>query len=401
MEKHVQTQSEFSQTKDLSSFLMAGFECTFAQVNQTTGKRFDLLAASKHDTLCSQDYKMIRAEGMQTVREGLAWSQIDKGNGVYDFSRFKPMMKTAQKEGIQQIWDLCHFDYPSYLDAFSPEFVSSFAAYAKEAVRQIRKTQTGVLHIVPINEISFFAWMCQNGKWAPFAKGRGTEFKKQLVRASVAAMDAMWEVDPDIKFIHTDPYMHRAPLRKKNEREQKFCDRFNSQVRFHSWDMITGKRNPELGGDPKYMSYVGVSYYFYNQQFVKIDLDGHRGFRSLSLQHPQRLPLTYIVDELYERYQVPIIITETGSYRSRRDAWWNYILNEATLCLNAKKPLLGLCAYPTLDILRGAGFIVPQSGLWDFDQAKKSFERIPYEPALESIRAFRSDLLNFSQTQSS
>ncbi len=373
-------------TNQFSSFLWAGFECTYALAEKN--RRFDLLHASKHDEYCHQDYQLIREQGITTVREGLSWHQIDEGNNIYNFSRFEPMMSKAKEEGIQQIWDLNHFDFPSDIDAFSKDFFTRYAEYAKRCIDIIRKYQSGTVYIIPMNEPSFYAWMCDNGLWSPYQKGKGTEFKQQLIGAAIAAMDAIWSVDSDVKFIHTDPYMYRQPLHVKSIEEKKFCDDFNENVKFHSWDMLTGKKNPELGGDPKYLNFLGINYYFYNQQFVGFTKDKQFIFRSISLQHKKRLSLEKILKEIYDRYHSPLIITETGSYRNRRSGWWSYILGEVKKVLESDFPLYGVCAYPTLDIVKGAGFIVPKSGLWDFDQTDPSCQRIAHEEALQLLRNF-------------
>lgn len=362
-----------------NSFVMAGFECTYALAENY--KRFDLLKASKHDEKCREDYQLLIERGIFTVREGLSWHQIDRGDGIYDFTRFEPMMQAGRDLGIQQIWDLSHFDFPAAVDPFSDEFTRRYGEYAKRAISLIRKYQTGTLYICPMNEASFFAWMCDRGLWAPYKTGQGTEFKKQLIKAAIAAMDAIWEVDSDVQFIHIDPYMYRRPLRKKNVIEQEFCRDFNENVKYFSWDLIAGKVHPELGGDPKYLNIVGINYYFYNQQQVGINPDNRDDFkfRTISLKNPLRLSLQTILEEVHERYGVSIIVSETGSYRDRRPAWWQYILEEIDKALTAGVPLFGVCSYPTLDIKKGAGFIIPKSGLWDFDQKDPQFTRIPHE----------------------
>jgi hypothetical protein len=81
-------------------------------------------------------------------------------------------------------------------------------------------------------------------------------------------------------------------------------------------------------------------------------------------------------------------LCETGSYRDRRPAWWKYILEEVNTALKMKMPLYGVCAYPTLDIYQGAGFIIPKSGLFDFDQKVKDYRRIPHTETWKIIERF-------------
>jgi beta-glucosidase/6-phospho-beta-glucosidase/beta-galactosidase len=377
-----------NQLPTFTSFLMAGFECTYAKAEE--GRRFDLLKASRHDQQCRQDYQLIKERGIFTVREGLAWSQIDKGQGDYDFSRFEPLMKIGAQEGIQQIWDLNHFDFPDHLDPFSPSFSQAYGEYGKRALEVVRKYQKGTLYFVPVCEPSFFSWMCDRGLWAPYAKGKGTEFKKSLIKAAITAMKAIWEEDKDVHFIHVDPYMIRQPLRKTRADEVAFCEEFNETVRLDAWNMICGRSYPELGGEPQYLDIIGINYYLHNQQFVGFGKNGKDNliFRTVPLGSPKRIPLSEILKDMHERYGRPMVMTETGSYRDRRPKWWNYILKEIDTAKEMKLPLYGVCAYPTLDILYGAGFILPKSGLWDFDQKAKDYRRIPYEPAFTVIEEY-------------
>ena len=61
---------------DFSSFMMAGFECSYPQL--ADGTRMDLLAASRHDVHVENDYAMLAELGIRTAREGFSWSHIDQ-----------------------------------------------------------------------------------------------------------------------------------------------------------------------------------------------------------------------------------------------------------------------------------------------------------------------------------
>jgi beta-glucosidase/6-phospho-beta-glucosidase/beta-galactosidase len=185
------------------SFFMGGFECTYA-LTKGNG-RLDLLKQTRHDKYCRSDYQLLKDLGITTVREGLSWHQVDQGGGVYDFARFEPMMQIAKEEGIKQIWDLNHFDYPERLDPFAQEFVDCYAEYAKRCIDVIQNYQTGTIYIVPFNEISFWGYIADTGVWAPFRKRSGFALKTQLVKAAINAMEAIWSVNKNVRFIQVDP----------------------------------------------------------------------------------------------------------------------------------------------------------------------------------------------------
>lgn len=371
----------------LESFFMAGFECTYAQV--VGGRRLDLLEESRHDALCREDYRLLRSLGIKTVREGLSWSRIDQGQGRYHFDRFETMMRIGQQEGVQQIWDLNHFDYPDYLDPFTEDFPKAFAAYALQTLARIRRYEDGILFLSPLNEISFFSFMGGHGDgWAPFAgeEGAGYQLKRQLVRAALAAMQAIWRVDRNVRFIHADPLMYRLPGPGEPQEVAETARYFNEEVRYQSWDMLSGKLEPELGGSGEFLDVLGINYYLHNQQYIYRE-ERPLEDASLPLDHPARLPFDRMLQEVYARYGRPMLVTETGSVGPLRPQWWVHLLPQIEVARQEGLPLYGVCAYPFLDN-RNQEFVAPFSGLYDFQIDDSTCERLPHEETLAVIRPY-------------
>jgi beta-glucosidase/6-phospho-beta-glucosidase/beta-galactosidase len=372
--------------------IWAGFECTYALIQNQT--RLDLLSATKHDTYVYEDYEMLKKYGIRTVREGLSWHQIDKIGKGYDFSRFEPMMKAAKDLGIEQIWDLNHFDYPEDLDPYDFRFVARFTEYAKACVQTIRRYKThGTLYMLPLNEISFWSWIGgMVGVWAPYRKGRDNELelKKQYVRACLAAQEAIWSIDLDVRFIHADPILHRKPRTHASQKEILSVEYFNEQIKYTAWDMICGKAFPELGGDPKYLDIIGLNYYVDNQEWTstKTDDQGNIIYREMGWNSPGRISFAVILQEIYERYQRPIILSETGSYGSRRTKWWKRLITEVEEAQKNGVPMQGICAYPILDQPPEVPIFGRFSGLFDFPGETRTYPRIPQEEPLAVIQDY-------------
>ena len=104
------------------SFLMGGFEC--ATHRNPARNQIDVLAATRHDVLATDDYTLLAQAGISTVRDGLRWHLIEATPGVYDWASFLPMLRAARETGTQVLWDLCHWGVPHYLDVFSEEFIT-------------------------------------------------------------------------------------------------------------------------------------------------------------------------------------------------------------------------------------------------------------------------------------
>src|SRR5690606_21816304 len=145
------------------------------------------------------------------ARDGLRWHLIETAPGRYDWSSFLPMLRAARQAGVQVIWDLCHYGWPDDIDIWTADFVERFGRFAAAAARLVRDETDGVAFYCPVNEMSFWAWSGGDAAGInPSARGRGGELKRQLVRASLAAIDAIRAVDPAARFVYSEPIIHVA-----------------------------------------------------------------------------------------------------------------------------------------------------------------------------------------------
>ena len=322
---------------------MGGFEC--ATHRRRDGVRLDVIAASRHDLRCAEDYRLLAQVGIRTVRDGLRWHLIETVPGVYDWSSLLPMLDAANAAGTQVIWDLCHWGVPDWLDIFSAEFVQRFAAFAAAAVRVIQQHRThGAASLpdvfCPINEISFWSFIGGDREhFYPYATNRGAELKRQLVRASLAAIRAMRDVAADARFIQAEPIIHISadPLQP-----QDIAAAANyTAAQFEAWDMLAGLREPDLGGAPEFLDLIGVNYYWNNQWI-------HEGPQTPP-GHPLHRPLHWMLCDTWERYQRPIAITETGVEGTAAAGWLGYIAAEMRQAERLGAEPMGVCLYPVMD----------------------------------------------------
>ncbi|HSK76234.1 MAG TPA: beta-glucosidase [Thermoanaerobaculia bacterium] len=342
----------------LKSFWIAGFECSCHC--RKDGRRIDLLAATGHDRLAAADYACARSLGMETVRDGIRWHLIERSPGRYDFSSLLPKIRAARRTGVQVIWDLCHYGWPEGLDVFRPEFVDRFADFARAVARLIAGETDEPPFYTPVNEISFWSWA--GGDMAlfnPCTTGRGFELKTQLVRASLAAIDAVRSVDPRARILHADPAVHIVPDPERPE-EREEAEGYQ-EAQFQAWDMIAGRLWPQLGGDERYLDVVGVNYYPYNQWVYKGP--------SLSRDDPRYRPFRDILADAWERYGRPILIAETGAEEDLRAPWLRYVSEEARAARRAGVPVHGICLYPILDYPGWDDDRHCRTGLWGFPDA--------------------------------
>ena len=319
------------------SFLMAGYEC--ASQRRGDGRRLDLLESTGHARWVEKDYRQLHPIGIRCAREGLRWHLIEARPGHYDWSSFLPMLHAAQDQQIQVIWDLSHYGYPDHLDIWRPSFVEHFARFAGAFARLMKEEGVEAGLYSPINEISFWSWAGGDvGYFNPGAVGRGQELKQQLVRASIAAIDAIREQTLLARFVQCDPLIHVvAESSRVDEINRAEAYRLSQ---FEALDLLTGREWPGLGGREDYLDIIGVNVYPNNQWFLngrKI-IQGERRYR----------PLAGMLAEIHRRYARPLFIAETGAEGSERLPWLSYVTDQVAQALRRGVPVEAICWYPLL-----------------------------------------------------
>jgi hypothetical protein len=320
---------------------MAGFECS-THIN-CVGERLDMTASVEHDLFCAEDYRRLRDLGILAARDGLRWHRIDRG-GSYDWSSWTPMLNAAREEGVQVIWDLFHYGWPDNIDIFTQKFVDRFGKFAREAARIHREHSDEIPFFSPFNEISFFSWAAARELIFPWAHGRDGELKRQAVRAFIAAVDNVRDVDPRARFISPEPLIHNVPPVLQPWNTGPALAQRNSQ--WEAWDMIRGVAAPELGGHERYLDIIGLNFYAANEWEVP---GGRKLHWDAGSDDPRWMPLHQLLAEVHERYRQPFFIAETSHYGVGRAPWLNEIAAEVAIALKHDVPVGGVCLYPILD----------------------------------------------------
>ncbi len=322
------------------SFFHGGFECSTHR-RAHDRRRVDVIAATRHDALAEHDYRLLATRhGIRTVRDGVRWHLVEKEPARFDWSSLLGQLEAARVAGTEVIWDLLHYGWPDDVDVWSAAFVDRFTRFAAEAARVIRAHTSGTRFYCPINEISFLSWGGGDAAYLnPFARGRGFELKAQLVRAGVAAMEAILRDDPAARFVHAEPAINviTDPTRPWDAPHAEG----HRQAQFQSWDMIAGTSWPQLGGRPELLDIVGVNYY-HNNQWI-------HGGPPIDRHHPLSKPFHRVLAETYARYGRPIFIAETGIEGDERAPWLNHVMTEVRRAQAIGVPIAGVCLYPVLD----------------------------------------------------
>ena len=355
------------------SFISAGFECSTHR--RRDGRRLDLIVATYHDERVVGDYRLLIERGIYTVRDGIRWHLVQRHPARYDWSSFLPMLHAARDAGLQVIWDLTHYGYPDWLDIWSKDFIDRYARYARSVARLVRGETDDVPFYVPINEISYWSWAGgSEGYMNPGATDSAPQLRQILIRAAIAGIEAVRDVDARARIVHAEPVTHMVPTSKDRKDDIEKANFFNND-QYRTWDIMSGLAEPELGGHPRYLDIIGVNFYAHNQATT----DRIRVERA----DDRYKPFHRILSEVYNRYRCPIFVSETGMEGDGRVAWFRYICDEVILAMQLGVPVTGICLYPILSFPEWEDQRCCEYGLFHYQQ---DGERQIYQPLADEIR---------------
>ena len=362
-------------TELFRSYWMAGYEGA-DHINRA-GNPLSMNHSTHHAERAYDDYRLLEQFGIRTVRESIGW-RLTETQGRFDFSSIESRIDAARRTGLQIVWTLCHYGWPAGIDLESQEFVERFACFCRAAARYLAPLFDGNTVYSPMNEISYMTWgLCKNllsnGDRRDYVDA--TEVKRQLVRATIAGCDAIWESDPHARILHCDPVIH--VVASDNRPDLNDAAASCAQSQFESWDMLCGRVAPELGGAPRYLDLIGVNYYHSNQW--EFDTNERLWWH---LGNARRVSLHRLLHEVQQRYRRPVLLSETSHVGSGRGAWIKELARETVSARNNGIALHGICLYPIID--RPDWDDVDhwhRSGLWDVDiDGEEKFQRVLSEP---------------------
>lgn len=362
-----------------NSSFWGGFECA-DHINRS-GDRINLLAETGHDLRVKEDYVLLKDIGIETVREGICWSNVERTPYHYDFSEVKIRIDAANELGVQQVWDLCHFGYPDDLIPTHPRFTERFVSLCQAFAHFYKQVTDERLFVVPINEISFLSWHSGDVRGTvPFAINSGFDIKYHLCKAAIKGIDALKEIAPNCQILLVEPMIHIHPGMVGTDED---VWRVNED-QYQAMDIIMGRMCPELGGTTDHADLLGFNYY-YNCQWE------HGGS---PLPWPdedpalsRRIPFSKLLKKAYERYGKPVVLSETGHFDEKRAGWIQEISEECLTAIALGTDLRGICIYPVIERPDWDNLNHwHKSGLWDLDIFKN---RVPHEESLLILQSYR------------
>ncbi|HEX2684621.1 MAG TPA: family 1 glycosylhydrolase, partial [Ferruginibacter sp.] len=340
----------------LQPAVWGGIECTINRVNDNY---FDQLQRCDFYNKPEQLEAMISL-GIKTIRFPVLWEkhQPELGKDI-DWSWADNCLGRLKENGITPVVGLLHHGSgPSFTDLLKPDFPELFAAYAAQVAKQF----PWVTYYTPINEpLTTARFSGLYGLWYPHKKN-DVSFVRILLnelKATVLAMQEIRKINPGARLVQTEDLGKTYSTKLLS-----YQSKFENQRRWLVYDILTGKFDNthvlwkyfmRLGIKPGEMQFfldnilvpdlVGVNHYITSERYLDERVDiypeesvGGNGVNDyadveairVSLDEPHGLKV--LLREIWERYKIPLVITEAHLHCSREEQvrWLREVYETAT-----------------------------------------------------------------------
>ena len=325
--------------------IWGGMECT---INRVGDQYFDQSEYSGHYKRGTEDIDLVGSLGVNMLRYPVLWERhLPNAGQEIDWSFAEKNLLRMKELGITPIAGLVHHGSgPKYVNFFDGSFENGLAEYAQKVARQFPWLE----YYTPVNEPLTTARFCGlYGHWYPHMKGYHPFFKVLLseCKATVLAMKAIREINPDAKLIQTEDLgkCHSTP-------QLQYEADFENERRWLSYELLCGTLTPDkvmyqfmvkkgiLEEDLDWFlenncrpHVAGFNYYLTSERYLDDDMSkypeefhGGNHLHAYADIHTVHVPLkekacgpATLLKEAWERLRLPLAITECHLHSTRED----------------------------------------------------------------------------------
>jgi beta-glucosidase/6-phospho-beta-glucosidase/beta-galactosidase len=306
-----------------------GIEDTFIPQTRPGLRALDEYALMGHYEQWRGDLALAKQAGAQMIRWGIPWYRVEPQPGQFDWSWTDQVIPYIVDElGLEPILDLMHYGTPLWLKRsfVDPRYPEAVAAYAQAVAARYGNR---IRYYTPLNEPIVNALMCgMRGIWPPYLRGeRGfLAVGIALAQGIIQTVRAIHAVDPAAVMVHVEA----AGLTRAARADLEPLAVDQRRRGFLFYDLITGRVDAthplfgwlltngvsytalqQLSDQAIELDVMGLNFYpQWSTQQVELNAKGHVRYRSIE---QDGAGFRDLITDYYERYGVPIMITETSA----------------------------------------------------------------------------------------
>lgn len=275
-------------------------------------------SAVDHYHRYDEDFRLVKTLNMNAFRFSIEWSRIEPRDGEWDISEiehYKNYVTSMKKRGLEPVVTLFHFTVPIWFakrGGFAKR--SNVKYFVRFAQKIILELGVSVKYIITLNEPEIYAAQGYlKGEWPPDIHSRKAYFSvlQNLALAHRQAAAAIRQLNRRYKLsvAKNSTYIYAGD-------DSQLSQRYAAFLQYQSDDYFLRKVI-------KSCDFLGVNYYFSDRVY---GYRVHNPDEHLSDLGWDMAPdnLEQALERLWDKYHLPIIITENGLADADDDMrkWW-------------------------------------------------------------------------------
>ena len=347
----------------------AGIENTFVPQVRPGHRALDEFELIGHYDHWREDLNLCRELGLTGIRWGAPWYKVEPEDNKFDWSWTDQVLDhLVNKLKILPIIDLLHYGCPFWLkrefaNKDYPRYVARYAAAFAERYKGLVSWYT------PLNEPIINALMCgMRGLWPPYLKGERGYIKimLQLAEGIIETVNAIKSIDSSSVMVHVEA----TGLTRTVRDDLSSLAREEQHRGFLCYDLISGRLTHDHmlfswlvrnGGSPDKLERISaqaidldvIGMNFYPQWSTKLLYIDKRGRIAFSETEPEGGGFMELICHYYERYKVPIMITETSAVGTDeiRERWLDSSVSMIKTLRGQGVPVIGYTWFPLFTMI--------------------------------------------------
>lgn len=310
----------------------AGIEDTFVPQTRPGHRPLDEYELMGHYKHWKADLDLCGELGLQGFRWGVPWYKVEPEPNRFNWGWIdEAIAYMVEALKVTPMIDLMHYGCPEWLDrGFANKdysrYVARYAAAFAERYKNLVRWYT------PLNEPIITALMCgMRGLWPPYLRGEKGYIRvmMQVARGIVDTVKAIKEIDPSSVMFHVEA----TGLTRTIREDLAALAQEETHRGYIGFDLLSGKlshdhflfswllRTGAVLDDLLYLQenkvpidILGMNFYpQWSTKQIYLDKRGRIAFREWE---PEGNGFSELIRHYYERYKVPIMITETSAVGS-------------------------------------------------------------------------------------
>jgi len=308
-----------------------------------------------------QDVKVAKEMGLKAYRFSIEWSRIEPEKGVFDFNGleyYRSLIKELKRNGIEPVVTIWHWTVPLWLEKEGGVCSKGFTEYFLRMTKQILENiSEDVTYWITINEPEVFSTLSLlTGKWPPNKRNifrflQFYIFTFPKIHKEVYRLIKGYNPNTKVSFAKNSAYIQPYNRNIWNIAIANIFRWFANDLQV---DLVKG-----------YLDFFALNFYFQNSVGIKGIRNENDRVTDLGWWFKPE-SIGQLMNEIYDRYKLPILITENGiSTRNEehRIEWIERTVKAMSECLESKVEIIGYLHWSLLDNFEWSDGFGPRFGL--------------------------------------